>query len=656
MCGIVGLIDFGKRRAPTERDAILRDMATLIAHRGPDGEGFWADDERGVLLGQRRLAIQDLSAAGAQPMVSASGRFVVTYNGELYGFAHLRAQLAARGIAFRGHSDTEVMLEAFEAFGIAPTLKQLNGIYAFALWDRQSEVLHLARDPLGIKPLAIARHQGLFAFASEISAFDALPDFDPPIDRTALSQMLRYGCVPAPRTILEGVEKVPAGVIVSIRPDGEEAHERYFDLAETFKASEHAPITDPVEATRLLEHQLADVVESQMISDVPLGAFLSGGIDSSTIVAMMGARLGRNVSTFSIGFEDARFDESGHARAVAAHLGTRHEELILTPDAAALRAGEIVGRFDEPFADSSQIPTLLVSEMARRHVTVVLSGDGGDELFAGYTRHRTIPKIAEVSGFVPGGIRRAIGGSLASFRPEHVEAFAARMPKAAQLRLIADKTRKLGAAFAAEGLAGQYDQVTAQWPPDHTAVPGVRAETAWHVPEDEDPVVALQRADMAGYMADDILVKVDRASMAVSLEARVPFLDPRMISFAARLPTDMKIKGNLGKVILRDVLARHIPRALFERPKAGFAVPIGEWLRGSLKPMADELLSAQALESAGLDPAIVGPVWAKHLAGPQDLSRMIWPVVALGLWQRARTQRIAALKRRRRAAVPAGRR
>lgn len=635
MCGIAGLIDTDLAFAPSRREAIAVAMADRLRHRGPDGGGVLVDGA--VALAQRRLAIQDVSPAGAQPMVSASGRHVIVYNGELYALDALRREVEARGVVLRGRSDTEVLLESAEAIGLVATLERLAGIFALALFDRETRTTTLARDPFGVKPLALARIGRGWAFASELTAFEAVPGFDPPVDPDALAALLRYACVPAPATIFSGVEKVPPGGLVTIAADGSVRRSLWFDLDRLVARGRTDPIGDfdaAVEATAALVDR---VVADQLVSDVPLGAFLSGGIDSSLVVAAMGAA-GPRPKTFTIGFRDAAYDESAAAAAVAAHLGTEHETLMLDPGDIVGRIAAIVAASDEPFADSSLIPTRIVSELARRHVTVALSGDGGDEAFRGYNRHLALPAASRLLDPLPKMLRGALAGVLDA-APGRVERIAGALPAQVRPRLVADKLRKLAVLANAPDLAARYDAVTAHWPPDHGVVRGGRAATAWSLPSSGDALDAIARADMGGYMPDDVLTKVDRASMAVGLEARVPLLDQRLVALSWRIPGALHTRGGKGKAVLRAVLARRVPPPLFERPKAGFAVPIGAWLRGPLRDMADAHLDAAGLEAAGLDAAAVRAVWAEHLDGRRDRAHLLWPVLALRIWQGARADR-----------------
>ncbi|MGE5502831.1 MAG: asparagine synthase (glutamine-hydrolyzing) [Actinomycetota bacterium] len=625
MCGIAGFVD-PSGTDPGALDARGRAMAAALAHRGPDGQGVWTDAEAGVCLAHRRLSVVDLSDAAAQPMISACGRWVVAYNGEIYNHRDLRAELP--DYPFRTASDTEVLLAAVARFGVEGALDRVNGMFAFALWDRSARSLMLARDRMGIKPLYWRWAQGRLSFASEPRALKCLPGWTGGIDRESLAAFLRFVAVPAPRTIWPGVSKLEPGTLLTLRQGREPAITRWWDLGAEAAAAPRLDFSDD-EATDRLEALLADAVARQMVADVPVGAFLSGGIDSSTVAALM-CRAGRGrVRTFSIGFAEADYDEAPFARAVAAHLGTEHTELVARPADALEIIPHLPALWDEPFADASQIPTALVSALARRHVTVALSGDGGDELFAGYARHvaaqRWWPRLAAV----PHPVRAAASGLVRAVSPPAWDAAFRLLPRHRRPAQAGERLHKFATAMAADGPGAFHRALASTWhaPP----VPGVVRD---HPPVFHGhPTEAMQLADMAAYLPDDILTKVDRASMGVGLEARVPLLDHRVVRFALGLPMHQRIRDGRGKWLLRRVLNRHVPAGLVERPKQGFAVPIGDWLRGPLRDWAEPMLDARRLDAEGwLDPAPIRRLWEMHLAGRASAPYPLWAVLMFQAW------------------------
>lgn len=637
MCGIAGVLDV--RRAGDEAGlaALAADMATSLHHRGPDAGGVWVDPGAGLALGHRRLSIVDLSPAGAQPMVSADGRWVIAYNGEVYNADALRADLP--GIAFRGRSDTEAILEGCARWGVRATVERLIGMFAFALWDRETRTLHLVRDRLGIKPLYWGRFGPLLLFGSELKALRRHPGWEPEIDRGAVAAFLRHDYVPGPAAIWQGVAKLEPGRILTVRAGEEPRIEAYWRLEDVVRAGQADPFagTDEEAADRL-EALLADAVSRRMIADVPLGAFLSGGIDSSTVVALMQRASDRPVRTFSIGFREQGFDEAPHARAVASHLGTDHTELYVESDDARAVIPRLPAIYDEPFADVSQIPTFLVSELTRRHVTVALSGDGGDELFAGYPRYTVTSAVWRRLGRLPASARRAAGRALGAVPVPVWDAVARMAPGSAAI--YGDRVHKLAGALGGDA-DDLYRRMLSRWEDAAALVPGaVEPRGAFW---DDGPkgwlpdlVERMQLLDTRVYLPDDILTKVDRASMAVALEARVPLLDHRVVAFAWSLPMRFKLRGGESKWLLRRVLERHVPRALFERPKMGFGVPIDAWLRGPLRDWAESLLAEDRLRADGLlDPAPIRRRWAEHLSGRRNWQYPLWSVLMLQAWREA---------------------
>jgi len=637
MCGIAGFADLIPERDLDERRRIGEAMSAALVHRGPDGHGLWLDPGGRGALAHRRLAIVDLSPAGAQPMTSASGRYVVVYNGEIYNHTELRAELRARGHRFRGGSDTEVLLALVDEHGLAATLPRLTGMFALALWDTQAPTLQLPRSRFGEKPLYWGVLGGrTVAFASELKALRCHPGFAATIDRAALTQYLRHGWVPGPRTIYEQVAKLPAGHHVTIELGAARIGEphAYYDLRAVAAAGVAQPLPVSLdEATGLLEATLSRAVRRQMVADVPLGAFLSGGIDSSTIAALMVAQATGPVRTFSIGFTEHGYDESKHAAAVARHLGTDHTELIASPAECLPLVEQLPHVYDEPFADSSQLPTILLARMTRRHVTVALSGDAGDELFGGYSRYQLLRSVARLYA-LPG--RR----SLAAAATHGLAALLRRTSPMSRARQSIEWLRRRVDFAGARDLDGFYHRYMSTWHEPAEVVPGGH-EPPGLLPLRPDvlrasPTERAMLADALLYLCDDVLVKVDRAAMSTGLEARVPLLDPDVVELAWRLPLSVKVVGQLGKVVLRNVLARHVPRALFERPKAGFSVPIGTWLRGPLRAWAEDLLDERRLRDEGyLDPRPVRARWAAHLAGRHDWNYALWIILMWQAWLRA---------------------
>lgn len=642
MCGIAGLLDLSRRTSAEEMRSVATEMADALSHRGPDDAGVWVDEDSGIAFGHRRLAVIDLTAQGHQPMHSACGRFVLAYNGEIYNFRHLRADLEAAGHRFRGSSDTEVLLGAISEWGLESALTKCNGMFAFALWDRRDRRLHLVRDRVGEKPLYYGLSGDLLLFGSELKALRAHPSFDGEIDRDALALYLRHNCVPAPWSIFRATRKLPPASVLTIDISERRLTRepvRYWSALEVAERGANDPLElSEEEATDALEELLKEAVGLRMESDVPLGAFLSGGIDSSTVVSLMQSQASRPVSTFTIGSTASDYDESSDARAVAQHLGTNHTELLVTPDEAISVIPRLPTLYDEPFGDSSQIPTFLVAELARRHVTVVLSGDGGDELFGGYNRYPWVPAVWRRIGRLPGGARKALARALLAVPPRSWDRLAQALPPSVRPRIPATKIEKLAEIMPTDGPQASYLRLASHWhDPSHLVRSSQEPVTllsdieAW--PALPDISRQMMSLDTVTYLPDDILVKVDRASMGVSLEARVPLLDHRIVEFAARLPPAMTIRGRQGKWLLRQVLYRHVPQQIIDRPKTGFGFPLGEWLRGPLRPWAEELLDARRLHAEGFFDA--GPIrhaWAEHVSGSRDREHRLWDVLMFEAW------------------------
>jgi asparagine synthase (glutamine-hydrolysing) len=648
MCGLTGFLVPSTQDAGPLADTVQR-MAATLRHRGPDDSGVWVDVAAGVALAHRRLSIVDLSPQGHQPMVSACGRYVITFNGEIYNYAAIRRELEQRGSApsWRGHSDTEVMLAAFSSWGIGDAINRFNGMFAFALWDREERVLHLARDRLGEKPLYYGWMGGVFVFGSELKALRSHPYWRGHIDRRALALFLRHSYIPAPYTIYEGVQKLPPASWLSLPLAGASPERARINPYWSVRAAAEAGIASPLpeddgavmdEADSLLR----DAVKMRMQADVPLGAFLSGGIDSSAVVALMQTQSSRPVNTFSIGFHEQVYNEAHHAAAVARHLGTEHTELYVTPEQAMAVIPRLPSLYDEPFSDSSQIPTFLVSELARRHVTVSLSGDGGDELFCGYNRYFLGRRFWSSIERKPRWLRRLIARGLAAFPPSlwsRIYHFAEPViPRSLHMHNPGDKLHLIAEILSLDTPEALYHNLVSHWKnPSDLVIDGTEAQTAltdrdsWaRLPEFTQRMMYL---DAVSYLPDDILVKVDRASMGVSLEARVPLLDHRVVEFAWRVPLSMKLRGGEGKWLLRQVLYKYVPKALFDRPKMGFGVPIDHWLRGQLRDWAEQLLDPQRMRQEGyLRPEPIRAKWEEHLSGRRNWQYYLWDVLMFQAW------------------------
>ncbi len=638
MCGLAGL--WSKR--PPE-PALLARMAGALHHRGPDDEGVWIDTEAGIGLAHRRLAIVDLSPQGHQPMHSADSRLMLSYNGEIYNHLELRAALDGEGHTpvggWRGHSDTETLVEAVAAWGLHATLERSVGMFAFALWDRRERTLSLARDRFGEKPLYYGWAGRDFVFASELKAIRAHPDFDATIDRRALAAFASRTNIPAPLSIYRNIWKLEPGCLLTLADlapfDAPPAANirRYWSYDQVVRDGLADPFETEAEALTALEQALASAIDGQSVADVPVGAFLSGGIDSSAVTAFYQERSAQPVRTYTIGFDEAGYNEADDARAVAKHLGTIHHEQIVTAAEARDVIPLLPSIYDEPFADSSQIPTFIVSRFARRDVTVALTGDGGDELFAGYNRHVSAPAMWNAIRHVPRPLRAAASATLGRLPASLWTAAAKALPGRSAPNLGA----KLHKAFATAGHARDfndiYDDFLDEWAGEESPVIGGGEGTPAAKSTVPDPTVATMLRDATGYLPDDILTKVDRASMAVSLETRVPFLDHRLAAVAARIPLTMKVSGGKGKQILRKALFARAPQSLFDRPKAGFAVPVGQWIKGPLRDWAEELLSERRLAAEGwFDPAIVRTRWADHLSGRRDSTAAIWSILMFQAW------------------------
>jgi asparagine synthase (glutamine-hydrolysing) len=642
MCGITGILQTPHASRSADLAAI-GPMTSRLRHRGPDADGYWSDHDAGVAFGHRRLAIIDLTDAGLQPMFSPSGRFVITFNGEIYNYRELRRELEDQGQTFTGHSDTEVLLAMIERWGFETALRRSNGMFAIGLWDRRDRILHLARDRMGKKPLYVARTPNAVAFASELKAIAAFPDFHPAIDSRSVAEFLGRGWLPEGHCIWQDVFKLPPGSILSFGArdlpalrDATKLRAKansWWSVIDVARQGRAAPaLADDRELVSHASDLLHAAVADRMVADVPVGLFLSGGIDSSTVVALMQSQSSRPVRTFTIGFGERGFDEAANAAAVAHHLGTSHTELRLTPEEARAVIPELSTIWDEPFADESQIPTLLLSRLARQEVTVALSGDGGDECFGGYSRHLLAARLAPLLNSNR-SLRKvaAAGVSLLGRGLREDIADALFMPDRLQRMIQGDRLNRLAQLLGGNDVDEMYRRTTRlselQLTPEPTAA------GSGSVPPLNDLLSDFVVRDMLEYLPSDILVKLDRASMAASLEARCPILDHRVVEFCWTLPNSAKVRHGQGKWLLRQVLSHYLPRHLFERPKQGFNVPIGAWLRGPLRSWAADLLSESRLRHQHLlDAARVQNCWREHLSGRRDHSRTLWAVLMLQSW------------------------
>lgn len=646
MCGVVGYVISGRTGACADSATAL-SMAARIAHRGPDDEGAWAEGQ--VALAHRRLSILDLSPAGHQPMHSVCGRYVLAFNGEIYNYRDIRKDIESdRYFAevvkrWRGHSDTEVILAAIGRWGFVATLDRMVGMFAIALWDRQERELYLARDRMGEKPLYYGRFGDVLLFGSELKALRGHPAWHGEVDRGALSLLMRHNYIPAPYSIYKDVYKLPAASYLRVSSGGDMCVQAYWSLAKVAEAGKCSQFAGgDHEAIDALESCLSRAIRQQMVADVPLGAFLSGGIDSSTVVALMQAQSNRPVRTFSIGFFEEGFNEAQYARRVAEHLGTDHTELYVMPEQAQAIIPLLPGLYDEPFADSSQIPTFLVSQIARHHVTVSLSGDGGDELFGGYNRYFIAGDVWGKMSSIPVAMRGLVAAAIKFFHPD-VWTFLGKaanhfMPMRYRFSNVGDKLHKLAGILGSGGQDAIYRQLLSHWQePASMVIGGFEPMTSLTDPNKasnlENFVERMMLLDATSYLPDDILVKVDRAAMGVSLETRVPMLDHRLVEFAWCLPFHMKVRQGEGKWLLRQVLNRHVPMELFDRPKMGFGVPIDHWLRGPLRNWAEDLLSETRLRREGFfDPAPIRQKWTEHLHGKNNWQYLLWDVLMFQAW------------------------
>ncbi|HJW90705.1 MAG TPA: asparagine synthase (glutamine-hydrolyzing) [Anaerolineales bacterium] len=644
MCGITGFWELPGLTAEELSERSGR-MAAALAHRGPDDQDTWVDAKAGIAFGFRRLAILDLSPEGRQPMISACGRYVLVFNGEIYNFQELRRELQARGHTFRGRSDTEVMLAAFTEWGLEAALPRFIGMFAFALWDRAKRQLCLARDRLGIKPLYYGWAGQTLLFASELKALHMHPAFQGEVDRNSLALMMRYNVVPAPHSIYRGIHQLLPGCVLRLDsplPTNREPHP-YWTLEAAVERGQADPFHgSETEAVERLDFLLREAVRLRMIADVPLGAFLSGGIDSTSVVALMQAQSPLPVRTFTIGFHDLGYDEAAHARQVAKRLHTEHTELYLTPQDALDIIPRLPEIYDEPFADWSQIPTYLLSHLTRQHVTVSLSGDGGDELFAGYNHYFSLDTAVRRMRMLPPRLRRSLSSQLIEFSASQaarwMDAVFPRRGRIGRREAPSRRLGKIGLVLGLETPGDLYSWAVSHWRQPHELVLGAdqtkgNLNGAREFQAREEFLHWMMYTETRGYLPNDILAKIDRASMAVGLEARVPLLDHRVVEFAWRLPLSMKVRQGQGKWILRQVLGRYLPLSLVERPKQGFSLPLASWLRGPLRDWAESMLAESRLSQEGyLNPGLVRTKWAEHLSGQQDWLRSLWNVLMFQAW------------------------
>ena len=652
MCGIAGFINKGKTGA-AELAAIASGMAGKLAHRGPNGAGVWTDAESGIGLAHQRLAIMDLSPAGHQPMTSSCGRFVLVFNGEIYNHQKIRRELklvpASTPHSFNGHSDTETILAAISQWGLECALNKCVGMFALGLWDKREHQLHLARDRVGEKPLYYGFHNGNLLFGSELKAITAYPGFKAQINRNALIQYLQYSFIPAPNSIYQGIYKLPPGCHLTltktllsqqILPEPQ----AYWSLGQVASKAQKNPFRGSEDLAVLeLERLLSESISDQIIADVPLGAFLSGGIDSSTVVALMQSLSDKPVKSFTIGFSESDYDESKHAQQVARHIGTDHRELFVSPDQALDVIPNLPTIYDEPFADVSQIPTFLVSTLASKDVTVCLSGDGGDELFGGYNRHINGSSLWRKFNRIPRNIRKAASKTITKFPHKTLEsAFhtANRMiPKAYQYNMVGEKIHKIAHLLSAESGDQIYNSLLSKWHESERILADTMHFNSAISNSCPSEIRTLEQRmmfmDTAIYLPDNVLVKIDRAAMGASLETRVPMLEHRLIEFAWTLPIEMNIRGNQGKRLLRKLLYRHVPATLIERPKAGFSVPIDDWLRGPLRDWAEDLLDHQKISTDGyFCPEAIKRKWDQHKSGKYNWGQQLWNVTTFQAWLR----------------------
>lgn len=644
MCGIAGFIGLKAQYTSDDLTQTIEQMTNTLKHRGPDDHGVWVDKKNGIALGHRRLSILDLSQKGHQPMASASGRYVITYNGEIYNYRELKHDLERAGCApaWRGHSDTEVLLAVIETYGIEKSLQKLNGMFAFALWDKVDKVLYLSRDRFGKKPLYYGWLNSTFIFASELKALQVYQGFAGLIDRDAVSLYTRFGYIPTPYSIYENIRKLPQASFLKVLPFKYMCKEEPVCYWSLLEVAEHGVrdkfLLSEEEIVLQLESLLMDAVKIRMESDVPLGAFLSGGIDSSMVAALMQAQSSQKIRTFSIGFYEYDYNEAHHAKAVGSHIGTDHTELYVTPAHALEVIPRIPEYYDEPFSDSSQIPTYLISEMTKRYVTVALSGDGGDEVFAGYSRYLWGQTLWTSLNRIPYFLRQGLAKSIYFIKPAFWDRLFSIFPENRRIRTAGIKMKKIADTLIVKDPVQMYKRMVSVWPDPESILAICRTPKITRMDEAcsadfLDITEHMQLIDMITYLPDDILTKVDRASMAVSLEVRAPLLDYRLAEFSWRLPVRYKIFKQTGKWLLRKILYKYVPRKLLERPKMGFGVPIDSWLKDPLQDWVENLIDERRLKKEGFfNPAPIRKAWIEHISGKQNRSSQLWNILMFQAW------------------------
>lgn len=633
MCGIAGFYDLSGSLGRDDLGRQAEAAEKCLLHRGPDAGGIWIDEDLPLVLTHRRLSIVDLSESGAQPKASHSGRYIVIYNGEIYNFPDLKSELEDTGASFKGTSDTEVLLAAVEYWGFEKTLEKLNGMFAFALWDRKEKTLYMARDRVGKKPLYIGWAGSTLVFASELKVFHQFRDFEKQINRRALQQFMAFSCIHAPLSIYRNVWQLPPGHKATLQLSGlEKRHdistefEPYWQIADLARAGHKNPVRSKEETLQLLKPLLQDAVRRRMISDVPLGAFLSGGIDSSLVTALMQEQSSTPVKTYTIGFENDAYNEANKARDVASHLGTAHHELVLTSEKARNVIPDLPQIYDEPFADESQIPMCLLAHFTRQHVTVALSGDGGDEMFGGYTRHQKLPGLYRQSRQMPALFRQGLSKAITALSPQVWDVLNAGKPR------FGEKMHKAAAVIRSTNLAGAYNASLSRWLPESGLVKDIPAEFHHaNAPDHLSRVENLYYYDMTRYLPDDILVKVDRATMAYGLEARAPLLEQKIAAFSWRVPPAIKMQDGKGKWPLREILKDYIPDSIIKQPKQGFSVPIASWLAGPLNRWASDLLDPSHIKQQGyLDADLTAQTWKSFQNGRHEHAHRLWNIL---MWQ-----------------------
>jgi asparagine synthase (glutamine-hydrolysing) len=643
MCGFAGYLNRSSSQDQLAEEAMLKRMTDSISYRGPDDSGYWCDRDRGIGLGHRRLSVVDLSIEGHQPMQSPSGRYVIAFNGEIYNYNDLQKRLSSEiegGVRWRGHSDTEVLLAGFDVWGIQGTVERAVGMFAFAVWDKHENTLTLGRDRIGEKPLYYGWQGNSFLFASELKALKRHREFKAEVDRRSICLLMRHNCIPAPYSIYAGIQKLMPGCLLSIslaRP--EPKIWSYWSAIETVKSGVNSPFSGtPDEAIDELERLIKNAIKRQMMADVPLGAFLSGGVDSSTVVALMQAQASKPVNTFTIGFNEEGYNEAVHAKAVAMHLKTNHRELYVSPEAAMRVIPDLPVLFDEPFSDSSQIPTFLVSQLARQHVTVALSGDAGDELFCGYNRYELTAKLWQKLAILPQPVKQGVAKGITMFSPQSWDRLCGYIPGPSQFRNIGDKLHKGAGVITARSADELYLGLVSHYSNPSGFViggrePGTLLTGSKPNLDGLSDVQRMMALDLITYLPDDILTKVDRAAMGVSLETRMPFLDHRIVEFAWSLPQSMKLRHGETKWPLRQILYRYVRRELIERPKMGFGVPLHDWLRGPLKDWSEGLLDENRIKREGFFyPAPLRMLWKEHLSGRRNWAYRLWNVLMFQAW------------------------